>query len=403
MSLRSFCRLLVIPAVLFFTTGPHHFAVTVVAQEKPAQPAPKTEEPPATPPAGADAAFLEFGELLEGWKQVIKEMRSLRTRFQVAEEGALIALQAEWQALVDRGEAMIPGLRQSAKKAFLVAPNQDREIIRFLYSLMLDDLKRDNFEPAADVAETLLENNVGIAELYELAGEAAFAINDFATAERYLKEADTRGALTRDNARNFLASIEEYKALWAKEQTLRKAEGEADNLPRVELKTNRGTVVLELFENEAPGTVGNFISLIKDEKFYDNLTFHRVIGGFMAQAGCPKGDGTGDPGYKIKCECYEPNARMHFRGSLSMAKGQQRDTGGSQFFLTFAPTPALNGKHTVFGRVVEGMEILTLIQRRNIDPPNQPPFAEPDRILSATVTRDRGHKYEPNKVAEEKQ
>ncbi|MBB75526.1 MAG: peptidylprolyl isomerase [Planctomycetaceae bacterium] len=167
-------------------------------------------------------------------------------------------------------------------------------------------------------------------------------------------------------------------------------------MPRVELKTSRGTIVLELFENEAPGTVGNFISLIKEKKFYDNLTFHRVLGGFMAQGGCPKGDGTGDPGYSIKCECYQENARKHFRGSLSMANAG-KDTGGSQFFITFQPRPSLNGKHAVFGRVIEGMEVLARIQRR--DPSAQPPLPEPDRILSATIIRDRGHKYEPNKVA----
>ncbi len=94
--------------------------------------------------------------------------------------------------------------------------------------------------------------------------------------------------------------------------------------------------------------MGNFISLV-DSGFYDGLTFHRVLKGFMAQGGCPKGDGTGDPGYSIYCEVNQENARKHFRGSLSMANAG-KDTGGSQFFLTFLPTPNLNGKHTVFRR-----------------------------------------------------
>ena len=401
MSRRNFCCLLFVFSVLAMSSGIRDSLIRVTAQDTPAEKPAAATPPPTGPPAAAPTeaaqqAIGAFVEGLEAWKQVIKEMRSLRTRFQVADESELKPLQDEWQALVDRGEKLIPVLRDAGKRAFLAAPNQDREIIRFLYSLLLDDLKRDNYEPAIDVAEALLENNVGIGELYELAGVAAFATHDFETAERYLKEADTRGALTRDDARKFLATVTEYKQLWATEQALRKAEAEADDLPRVELKTNRGTIVLELFENEAPGTVGNFISLVKEKKFYDNLTFHRVLGGFMAQGGCPKGDGTGDPGYSIKCECGQENARKHFRGSLSMANAGP-DTGGSQFFITFQPRPSLNGKHSVFGRVIEGIEVLARIQRR--DPAAQPPLPEPDRILSATVIRDRGHKYEPNKVA----
>ena len=110
---------------------------------------------------------------------------------------------------------------------------------------------------------------------------------------------------------------------------------------------------------------------------------------FMAQGGDPKGDGTGGPGYSIRCECYDPNYRHHFRGSLSMAHAG-RDTGGSQFFLTFVPTPHLDGRHTVFGRVVEGMDVLGELEKRNPDAPGATP---PDKIIKAEVLRDRGHEY----------
>jgi len=114
------------------------------------------------------------------------------------------------------------------------------------------------------------------------------------------------------------------------------------------MTTNKGIIVLELFENEAPDTVGNFISLV-EKKFYDDKTFHRVLQHFMAQGGCPKGDGTGGPGYQIYCECYKPDYRRHFRGSLSMAHAG-RDTGARSFFSLSAPrrnstgsTPASGG------------------------------------------------------------
>lgn len=114
-----------------------------------------------------------------------------------------------------------------------------------------------------------------------------------------------------------------------------------------------GTVKLELFENEAPGTVANFEKLA-NEGFYNGLTFHRVIPGFVAQGGCPYGTGTGGPGYTIKCET-EGNPHKHVRGALSMAHAG-KDTGGSQFFICYDAFPHLDGVHTVFGQVVEGME-----------------------------------------------
>lgn len=114
-----------------------------------------------------------------------------------------------------------------------------------------------------------------------------------------------------------------------------------------------GQVKIELFPNEAPGTVENFEKLIKDG-YYNGLNFHRVIPGFVAQGGCPHGTGTGGPGYQIKCETAG-NPHKHERGSLSMAHAG-KDTGGSQFFIVYEPQPHLNGVHTVFGKVVEGME-----------------------------------------------
>jgi cyclophilin family peptidyl-prolyl cis-trans isomerase len=116
----------------------------------------------------------------------------------------------------------------------------------------------------------------------------------------------------------------------------------------------------------------------------------------MAQTGCPRGDGTGGPGYSIYCECDKTPHRNHFAGSVSMAHSG-KDTGGSQFFITIKPTVHLNGKHTVFGRVIEGMDVLAKIQRYNTDnpPPQKPEF---DKILEAEVIRKRNHEYVPNKV-----
>jgi cyclophilin family peptidyl-prolyl cis-trans isomerase len=126
----------------------------------------------------------------------------------------------------------------------------------------------------------------------------------------------------------------------------------------VMLDTSMGKIKLELFASETPVTVENFLKLCKGG-FYNGTTFHRVIDGFMIQGGCPRGDGTGDPGYSIKDEIV-PTLKHEIPGTLSMAN-RGPNTGGSQFFITLAPTPWLDGKHTVFGKVVEGMDVVRSI------------------------------------------
>jgi peptidyl-prolyl cis-trans isomerase B (cyclophilin B) len=129
------------------------------------------------------------------------------------------------------------------------------------------------------------------------------------------------------------------------------------------IETEKGNIVLELFEKDAPKTVENFEKLIK-QGFYDGLTFHRVIPNFVIQGGCPKGDGTGGPGYTIKCET-KGNPRKHGKGALSMAHAG-KDTGGSQFFITHSPQPHLDGVHTVFGQVIEGMDVVNKIKAKDV-------------------------------------
>jgi len=119
------------------------------------------------------------------------------------------------------------------------------------------------------------------------------------------------------------------------------------------IKTARGDLVLELYPQDAPVTVNNFVSLAR-KGFYNGLTFHRVIPDFMAQGGDPSGNGTGGPGYKFQDEF---SSRTHQAGSLSMANSGP-NTNGSQFFICYTPQPHLNGKHTVFGQLTQGMDVL---------------------------------------------
>ena len=137
------------------------------------------------------------------------------------------------------------------------------------------------------------------------------------------------------------------------------------------LHTNHGAIELELFEEDAPKTVDNFVKLSK-EGFYDGITFHRVIPDFMIQGGCPRGDGTGGPGYQFE---DEPNEHRVARGALALANSGP-DTNGSQFFIvTTEAAPWLDGKHTVFGRVASGMDVvdeISGVDRDGSDRPREP-------------------------------
>lgn len=124
--------------------------------------------------------------------------------------------------------------------------------------------------------------------------------------------------------------------------------------------TNRGTIKVELFADKTPKTVGNFEKLC-EKKFYDGLKFHRVIPDFMIQGGCPQGTGTGGPGYKFEDE-FDPTLRHDGPGVLSMANAGP-NTNGSQFFITHVATPHLNGKHSVFGKVIEGQDVVDAIKQ----------------------------------------
>jgi peptidyl-prolyl cis-trans isomerase A (cyclophilin A) len=154
--------------------------------------------------------------------------------------------------------------------------------------------------------------------------------------------------------------------------------------------TTLGTFEVELYAKECPETVWNFINLAEGRQqtdrggnFYDGLTFHRVIQGFVIQAGCPQGTGTGGPGYRFKDE-FHPSLRHETAGKLSMANAGP-GTNGSQFFITLDATPHLDGRHSVFGQVIEGMDVVKKIGSVETDTVEKP--LEPVVIKTVTIKR----------------
>jgi peptidyl-prolyl cis-trans isomerase A (cyclophilin A) len=149
------------------------------------------------------------------------------------------------------------------------------------------------------------------------------------------------------------------------------------------IQTNMGTIKFELYEDRVPLTTGNFIKLAQ-RGFYDGIIFHRVINGFMIQGGDPLGNGTGGPGYSIKDE-FSPMLRHDSEGIVSMANAGP-DTGGSQFFITLEKTPWLDGKHAVFGKVVEGMDVVRAIGKVKTGANDKP--IEPVVMEKVTISQE---------------
>jgi cyclophilin family peptidyl-prolyl cis-trans isomerase len=363
----------------------------------PAAPVAKDAPAPAAP-AVAGVKTAEFNKQYADWKALLGQLRKLRDDYAAAPPTKQPEIEKQFKELIAKGDAKLPDLLEAGKGA-LQESSTNNEIAEFLQAMAIYQAQSENYESALDLANLLIDKGGKDPVLYATAGISAFCVGDLDKAEKYLdkgKNATNLGKEFGDLVPRFQSELDYYRKVWPEELKIRQAEAKADDLPRVILKTNRGDIELELFENQAPNTVANFISLV-EKGFYDGVSFHRVLPYFMAQGGDPKGDGSGGPGYTIADECHQPDHRLHFRGTLSMAKTAAPDSGGSQFFLCFLPTKMLDGGYTAFGRVVKGLDVLAKIQRRD---PEKQASIEPDKILEAKVLRKRSHPYQPKTVAE---
>ena len=317
----------------------------------------------------------------------------------------LTLLQAEYQqpgvdqkavaAKFETAREKIPATKErleTAAFALAMADPKNPSAREFCGLVIASRLQMDDAVDAVRLATILDKAGVNDGNIDMMAAAAAMMLSQLDEAADWLKKAEANG-IQKPKVAELQASIEDERPKVAAEMASRKADAEANDRPRVTITTSKGDIVVELFEDEAPNTVANFISLV-EKGFYNGTPFHRVIGGFMAQGGDPTGTGSGGPDYVIDCECELPGARKHFLGTLSMAHAG-KNTGGSQFFLTFRPTEHLDGKHTVFGRVIQGFDVLPKLTRTQSNDGQPIPGLEPDTIVKAKVLRKRDHAYEP--------
>jgi cyclophilin family peptidyl-prolyl cis-trans isomerase len=336
------------------------------------------------------AAQAEFDAASAEMRKLFAELSALQSQYHLPDADKP-AIEAKYGDLAPQAAAAGIRLENAALALAIVDPNAT-EARKISAESVGGAVKADAPEVALEKAVKLDAAGVAGMETLLMAAQAAMAISRPDEAAAWLAKAGKAGA-PQAQIQKAAAAIDRDRPKIEAEMAKRQAEAAADDLPRVRIATSVGDVVVELFENEAPNTVANFISLV-EKGFYDGTPFHRVIGGFMAQGGDPTGTGTGGPGYTIACEVDAPGAREHFRGTLSMAHAG-RDTGGSQFFLTFRPTDHLDGKHTVFGRVIEGFDVLPKLMRTTDDQGRPVAGVQPDTIVKAEVLRKRNHPYVP--------
>jgi len=356
------------------------FNLPQITAEPPAQ-AKKEGKSPS--PAQTDSDFSQAQEEL---KKLVGELTSLQAEYQQPNADKT-SIENKFNATRDKARKAALALEQSAAAAVLANPdNEDASAV--VEDVLQSAMQADDPKKVLSLLKTLDSAGKANEELLLTGATAAMITSELDLAEKFLKAAKEAG-MSADKIASLQKAIDHERPKVDAEMATRATEEKADDLPQVKIETTKGTIIVELFENQAPNTVANFISLVESH-FYDDTPFHRVIPQFMAQGGDPTGTGTSGPGYTIDCECELPNARKHFLGSLSMAHAG-KNTGGSQFFLTFRPTEHLDGRHTVFGRVIEGFDVLPKITR------TEGPQARPtqDKIISAEIIRKRDHAYEP--------
>jgi cyclophilin family peptidyl-prolyl cis-trans isomerase len=348
----------------------------------------------------AETAAAIWNEAEANIERTQTRLQEIQAAFQAASAADKEKLREEAFGLVDQFEASFRQISHAAPFVYAekaAAEESKAAALQLVQQAMLIAYRSNRYLDAIGVAEAVLavEENDPLA--LNIGGASYFATNQFEKAVVLLTRAEQEQTLIPRIGEIHISGNDpeqarEYVQFWQAEQALRAKEDALTGdkaLPRVKLTTTKGDVVLELFEDQAPNTVASFISLV-EKGYYNGSDFHRVIPNFMAQVGMP-GEGFGGlqgPGYTIKCECYRPDARRHFSGTLSMAHAG-KDTGGGQFFMTHLPTAHLDLQppedetvHTVFGRVIEGMDVVWSVEQG-------------DEITEATVLRKRPHEYVP--------
>ncbi|MCH2182042.1 MAG: peptidylprolyl isomerase [Mariniblastus sp.] len=347
------------------------------------------------------------------WRQILLEAREARIRYSEAEREESVDLRETYGDLIKRGNQKMEILIPMALASLNESSEPDEDLVDFVTRIQNKYFADGEYDRSYALGQQLLEidSDNRIAKLIN--GRLSVLTNRFDDASTFiaenretLKDPQSGKSYLNSTEENLYADLPQLTKKYQRELAIQEKE-KGDNLPQVELRTTKGTIVLELFENQAPDTVGNFISLL-ESGFYAETFFHRVVPQFMVQGGGFTKTARGKtvpkfPGYFIYDEIHPTENREHFRGVISMANTGEPNTGNSQFFITTVPTPHLDGNHTVFGRVISGMDVVdtlnvTVSKENDEGVEVEIPGVVQDKILSTRVIRKQDHDYKPKKI-----
>ena len=350
----------------------------------------------------------ELEALTPDFRQSLKAMWTAKARFEHADKAQSYGYGKTWRENAIKGQKTYQKIKELAMEIYLKTDEPTEDQFRLAYGMASGSLNEGRVGIAHRVFKKMAKLNPDNEDVATRAGRIAVFTDDIETADRFLK---ANPKLIKDLPREeivLFAGLEAFGQRLAKEKTIRQAEAQADDLPRVELTTSKGKIVIELFENEAPHTVGNFIHLV-ESGFYEGAFFHQVLRNFRAQVGLYFKNQRPPTDYEIVNESDADNARGIFRGTVAtLPKGNT--VGAAEFSIYTAPNPFASDEYpeTVFGRVISGMDVVDILKvnsrfRKNAavsERVNSKQGDMPDDyILSAKVLRKRPNvDYQPKKL-----
>jgi len=355
----------------------------------------------------------ELEQLMPDFRQSLKAMWAAKTQYQHASKNDSYTYGKTWRQNATTGQAIYQKVKELSLEIYLKAEQPTEEQFVLAFRMAWGSSEEGRTGIANRVLKKMLKLRPDEEQVWITAARVAVYTNDYEIAARLVQE---KPKLIEDLSREdklLYATLQGFGERWEKEKVIREAEAKSDDLPRVEFKTSKGSIVIELFENEAPETVHNFIHLV-ESGFYENAFFHQVIRNFRAQTGLYFRDRRPPTDYKIASEAEAGNARHIFRGTIATIPDGYT-VGASEFSIYTAPNPfsseAFAGEkydETVFGRVISGMDVVDIMKVnarfREDSKAEQVNAKEPDDyVVSARVIRKRPNvDYHPQKISTSK-
>ena len=345
----------------------------------------------------SDPGDVQFAKRVKEWRQIIVELQLLRQEYFLAENfDSSAELRKKYDETKEKGNRKIRELKMAACKAFRDKPRVGAEYHAFLINSLAFDLEQTEDQGIAfEMAKALATLPVSRADVARRVGMSMFINSEFDQAKKFLQQAVNANESGMEEFKLQLRLIPRFKPLWEKELEYRKADSQK-KMPRAVFETTKGRFVVELFEDNAPNTVKNFVTLAR-KGFYNDLDFFYVLPFQFCGTGSPNSTFTGSPGYVLENEGLNPETRRgNFRGTLC---APSRDEGlaniaGSIFMITFMPYSEANtDKYCNFGRVIEGMEVVDALNRSQSAAGEPVEDFKADKILKVTVENLRDHDY----------